>query len=63
MRWIVDFYRQNPTVAVVIVILGFGLAITTAIFSTEGGVLALVFALLVGLLVGIVVAVLQRRGT
>ena len=61
MRWIFDFYRQNPVVAAVIIALGFALAISTAIFSTGGMLLPLAFALLVGLLVGIVVAVFQRR--
>lgn len=61
MRWMLDFYRQNPVVTAVVLVLGIGLAVATTAFSTGGEILALAFALLVGLLVGVIVAVLQRR--
>jgi len=61
MRWILDFYRQNPVVAAVVVTLGLALAISTAIFGTGSVFLALAFAMLLGLLVGVVVAAVQRR--
>ena len=62
MRSVVDFYRQRPAVAVVVVAFGLAVAIVTAMLQDGGGlILPIAFTAFVGLAVGSVLAIAQRR--
>lgn len=56
MRSIVDFYRRNPLVLVVAVVVGLGLSLLTAVAGSEGIIGPIVLAVLIGVLVGLGVA-------
>ena len=63
VRSVVDFYRRNPVVLAVVVVLGLVISIVAASSSDGGVVLPIVFLALVGIAVGLVIAWLrQRRG-
>ncbi len=56
MRSITDFYRRNPLVLAVAVLVGLALSIVTAVAGSDGIVGPVVLAVLVGVMVGLGVA-------
>jgi hypothetical protein len=61
MRSVIDFYRRNPLVLVLVLVVG-GILCAAVAATAGGGIVApVVFAALVGLLVGVGVA-WYRRG-
>ncbi|UTI62511.1 hypothetical protein NBH00_14185 [Paraconexibacter antarcticus] len=56
MRSIVDFYRRNPVVLGVALVVGLGLSVLTAAAGSGGIIGPIVLALAVGVLVGLGVA-------
>lgn len=62
MRSILDFYRRNPLVLGLAVIVGLGLSLFTAVAGSEGIVGPIMLALAVGVLVGLGVAASRAGG-
>ncbi len=56
MRSITDFYRRNPLVLAVAVVVGLGLSILTAVAGGDGILGPIILAVLVGVLVGLGIA-------
>jgi multisubunit Na+/H+ antiporter MnhB subunit len=57
MRSVIDFYRRNPLVLVLVLVVGGALCAAVAATAADGGFIApVVFAVLVGLLIGLGVA-------
>jgi hypothetical protein len=56
MRSILDFYRRNPLVLAIAVVVGLGLSLLTAVAGSGGIVGPIVLAVLIGVLVGLGVA-------
>lgn len=61
MRSILDFYRRNPLVLVLALVVGLGLSVFTALAGSEGVVGPIVLALVVGLIVGLGVAASRTK--
>jgi hypothetical protein len=59
MRSIVDFYRRNPLVLAIAVVVGLGLSVLTALAGSGGIVGPIVLAVLIGVLVGLGVAAVR----
>ena len=62
MRGVLDFYRRNPVVLAVVVVIGLAISIAAASSNDGGIVLPVLFLALVGVLVGLVIAWLRQRG-
>lgn len=61
MRSIVAFYRRNPLVLVIAVLVGAGLSLMTAAAGSGGIVGPIILAVVVGVLVGLGVAAARGR--
>jgi hypothetical protein len=62
MRSILDFYRRNPVILVLAVVVGLGLSLLTAVAGSDGIVGPIVLAVAVGVLVGRGVAAARAGG-
>jgi hypothetical protein len=62
MRSILDFYRRNPLVLGLALIVGLGLSLLTAVAGSGGILGPIILALAVGLLVGLGVAFSRTGG-
>ncbi|MCW3016526.1 MAG: hypothetical protein JWO02_3618 [Solirubrobacterales bacterium] len=62
MRSIVDFYRRNPLVLVLALVVGLGVSLLTAVAGSGGILGPIILALAIGLLVGLGVAAARSGG-
>jgi hypothetical protein len=62
MRSILDFYRRNPVILVLAVVVGLGLSLLTAVAGSDGIVGPIILAVAVGVLVGLGVAAARTGG-
>jgi hypothetical protein len=62
MRSILDFYRRNPVILVLAVVVGLGLSLLTAVAGSDGIVGPIILAVAVGVLVGLGVAAARAGG-
>jgi hypothetical protein len=56
MRSVIDFYRRNPLVLVLVLVVGGALCAAVAATASGGFIAPVAFAVLVGLLIGLGVA-------
>lgn len=61
MRSILDFYRRNPLILALALVVGLGLSLLTAVAGSDGIVGPIVLALAIGVLVGLGVAAGRAR--
>jgi NhaP-type Na+/H+ or K+/H+ antiporter len=62
VRNVLDFYRQRPLVAVVVVLIGLAVAVATlSVRPGDGVVLPIFFVAVMGVVVGSVIGWSQRR--
>ena len=61
VRSVVDFYRQRPAVAVIVVLVGLAVALATESRSGDGVVLPIFLVAIAGVLVGGIIAFGQQR--
>lgn len=61
MRGLIDFYRRNPAVLVVVVVLGLALSVVVATQSEGGAILPIALLALLGIVVGLAIAWRRER--
>lgn len=62
MRFIADFYRRNPLVLILAVVIGLALSLLTAVAGSNGVLGPIVLAVVIGVLVGLGVAATRSGG-